>query len=61
MSDLSWGKHIRNICGTALKKLGFIKRILGRYTDKKVKETCYSISCFRGDVILLPFSEYDRV
>jgi hypothetical protein len=40
-SDLSWGKHIRNICGTALKKLGFIKRVLGRYTDQKVKERCY--------------------
>jgi hypothetical protein len=39
-SDLSWGKHIRNICGTALKKLGFIKRVLGRYTDEKLKERC---------------------
>jgi hypothetical protein len=26
-SDLSWGKHIRNICGTALKKRGIIKLI----------------------------------
>jgi hypothetical protein len=38
--DISWGKHILNICGTALKKLGFIKRVEGRYSDKKVKETC---------------------
>jgi hypothetical protein len=40
-SDLSWGKHIRNNCGTALKKLGFIKRVLGRYKDQKLKEKCY--------------------
>jgi hypothetical protein len=35
------GKHELNICGTALKKLGFIKRVVGRYSDEKVKETCY--------------------
>jgi hypothetical protein len=37
-SDVSWGKHIRNICGTALKKVGFIKHVLGRCTDEKVKD-----------------------
>jgi hypothetical protein len=39
-ADISWGKHVRNICGTALKKLGFIKRVVGRYSVEKVKETC---------------------
>jgi hypothetical protein len=39
IADISWGKHIRNICGTALKKLGFIKRVVGRYSVEKVKET----------------------
>jgi hypothetical protein len=24
-----------------MKKLGFIKRVVGRYSDEKVKETCY--------------------
>jgi hypothetical protein len=40
-SNLSWGTHIRNICGIALKKLGFVKRIVGRFSDEKVKERCY--------------------
>jgi hypothetical protein len=38
-SDISWGENIRNICGKALKKLEFIKRVVGRYSDEKV--TCY--------------------
>ena len=36
-SNLSWGTHIRNICGIALKKLGFVKRIVGKFSDEKVK------------------------
>jgi hypothetical protein len=35
------GENIRNTCGKTLKKLGFIKRVVGRYSDEKVKETCY--------------------
>jgi hypothetical protein len=30
-----------NICGTALNKLGFIKRVVGGYSGEKVKETSY--------------------
>ena len=39
-SNLSWGTHIRNICGRAVKKLGFIKRIVGRLCAKgdEIKE-----------------------
>jgi hypothetical protein len=40
-SDISWGKQIRYICGRALKKLGFIKHVVQRYLDEKVKETCH--------------------
>jgi hypothetical protein len=36
-SEIDWRKHIRNIFGAGLKKPGFIKRILKRYTDEKVK------------------------
>jgi hypothetical protein len=32
--DSSWGKQIRNIYGTTLKTLGFIKRAVGRYSDE---------------------------
>jgi hypothetical protein len=49
-SDTSWRKHIRNIFGVALKKLGFIKRVLG--TDEKVKERCYF-------ALVKPYLEYD--
>ena len=38
--DLSWRKHIREICGKANRKLGFVKRILWK-CDEKVKERCY--------------------
>jgi hypothetical protein len=41
----NFGLHIlenkRNSCGIALKKLGFIKRVVGRYRDEKAKERCY--------------------
>jgi hypothetical protein len=40
-SDLSWKTHIQNICGKALKNLGFIRRIVGRSSNEKVKERCY--------------------
>jgi hypothetical protein len=40
-SDISWGKQKRNICGTALKKLRFIKCVVGRYSEEKVKGICY--------------------
>jgi hypothetical protein len=35
------GKSIGNISGTALKKLGCINRVVGRYSYEKVKETCH--------------------
>jgi hypothetical protein len=34
------GENIRNICNRALKKQGFIKRIVGKYSDEKVREIC---------------------
>ena len=39
-NNLNWSAHIRNICGRALRKLGFVKRIVGR-SDEKVRERCY--------------------
>ena len=38
--NLSWSAHIHNICGKAFKKLGFVKRIVGR-SEEKVRERCY--------------------
>ena len=38
--DLSWGKYIREVCRKANRKLGFVKRILGK-CPKKVKEISY--------------------
>jgi hypothetical protein len=40
-SDLSWKTHILNICGKALMNLGFIRRIVVRSSNEKVKERCY--------------------
>ena len=39
-NNLSWNTHIRNTCGKALKKLGFVKRIVGKSVEK-VRERCY--------------------
>ena len=39
-NDLSWNKHIREITGKANRKLGFVKRILGK-CDDKVREISY--------------------
>ena len=39
-NNLSWSTHIRIICGKALKKLGFVKRIVGK-SEEKVRERCY--------------------
>jgi hypothetical protein len=36
-NDLSWSKHNREITGLAKRKLGFIRRILGK-CDEKVRE-----------------------
>ena len=38
--DISWGKHVREIIGQANRKLGFVKRILGKCGDT-VRETGY--------------------
>jgi hypothetical protein len=40
-SGRSWGKHIQNICGIALNKLGFIKWVVEKYSDRRVKKPCY--------------------
>jgi hypothetical protein len=40
-SGTRYRKNIGNICETALKKLGFIESVIGRYSGKKVKETCH--------------------
>jgi hypothetical protein len=39
-NDLSWSGHIREIAGQANRKLGFVKRILGK-CDDKVREISY--------------------
>jgi hypothetical protein len=39
-NDLSWGKHIREITGLANRKLGFVRRILGK-CDDRVREISY--------------------
>ena len=36
-NKLTWGTHIHKICGRALKKLGFVKRVVGR-SEEKVRE-----------------------
>jgi hypothetical protein len=36
-SDFLWGKHMCNIYGIASKKLGFIKRAVGRFSYEKLK------------------------
>jgi hypothetical protein len=42
---------MRKVFGTSLKKLVFIKRVVGRCTDEKVKETCYF-------TLVRPYLEY---
>ena len=39
-SDLSWKEHIRRIVGTARKRLGFVRRILGK-CDERTREIAY--------------------
>ena len=39
-NNLNWSTHIRNICGKAKRKLGLIRRIVGR-NDERVRERCY--------------------
>jgi hypothetical protein len=50
-SDIPGGKD-RKVCGAAPKKLEFIKHVLGRYTEEKVKERCYL-------ALVRPHLEYD--
>ena len=39
-NNVSWNTHIRNTCGKAFKKFGFVKRIVGKSVEK-VRERCY--------------------
>ena len=40
INNLNWSTHIRNICGKANRKLGFIRRIVGK-SDERVRERCH--------------------
>jgi hypothetical protein len=44
--NISWSRHIQDITRQAIRKLGFVKRVLGK-CDEKVREITYFFSLVR--------------